>query len=354
LALLLPGFPTAGWGAEKEKTPREREESKIDYQEIDNTTQARIDLGLKWLASQQNQDGSFGSRKKLAITSLAGIAFLASGSVPNRGPYAKQVRSAQEYVLRAQDIQGLITDAQMYTHGFATLFLAELYGMTPTRHNKERMRHALAKAVGVLERIQLETGGWNYEPHQNHDNSDISITICQVMALRAARNAGITVKPECIRKARQCVKNAFYPDKGGFAYRVYGNGRRAGGDAFPRSAAGVCILYYLGDYDAREVTDGINYLLARKPSTNMRVPDRYYEPFYFYGVYYATQAMYQAGGRYWQEWFPAARKDLINRQNPASGAWLHSSGHFRDAHYATAMALITLQLPNRYLPILQR
>jgi hypothetical protein len=355
LGLALVPFHPAGAGDEKGKKEGKRPKSTIDYQEVDSATQTRIDAGLKWLSGEQNQDGSFGSSYKLAVTSLAGIAFLASGSVPGRGPYATQVRLAQEHVLRAQDLQGLITDTdRMYTHGFATLFLAELYGMTPARHNKERVRRALAKAVGFLERIQLDSGGWWYQPNRDFDNSDISVTICQIMALRAARNAGITVKPKCIQKARQCVKSAYYRDSGGFAYRVYQDGRRSGGHAFPRSAAGTCILYYLGDYDAPEVLGGIKYLQPRKPGTGVARRDRYFEPFYYYGVYYATQAMYQAGGQYWAEWFPAVRKDLLQRQDASTGAWRHSRGHIRNTHYATAMALITLQLPNRYLPILQR
>ena len=48
------------------------------------------------------------------------------------------------------------------------------------------------------------------------------------------------------------------------------------------------------------------------------------------------------------------RKDLLRRQDTSTGAWRHWRGHVRNGHYATAMALITLQLPNRYLPILQR
>jgi hypothetical protein len=340
---------------EKDPPSKTRPESKIDYLEIDSRTAAAIDKGLGWLASEQNKDGSFGRKYKVAVTSLAGIAFLANGSVPNRGKYAKEVRAALEFVLRAQDMQGFISDERMYTHGFATLFLAEVYGMTPQRQNKERVRRALAKAVGFLERIQLDSGGWWYLPNRERDNSDISVTICQVMALRAARNAGIKVKPDCIRLARECVKKAYYPDEGGFAYLVFRNGKRSGSHAFPRSAAGTCILYYLGDYDSDEVKGGVEYIRLRKPGANMGSRDRYYEPFYYYGQYYAAQAMFQAGGKYWEEWFPAVRQDLLKRQNGATGAWRHGRGYVRGVpHYSTAMALITLQIPYRYLPILQR
>jgi hypothetical protein len=72
---------------------------------------------------------------------------------------------------------------------------------------------------------------------------------------------------------------------------------------------------------------------------------------YFYGHYYAVQAMWTAGGSYWSEWFPWIRDELVNRQKAqTNGAW-------RDAiceHYGTAMACLILQIPNNYLPIFQK
>ena len=70
---------------------------------------------------------------------------------------------------------------------------------------------------------------------------------------------------------------------------------------------------------------------------------------YFYGHYYAVQAMWTAGGKYWAEWYPYIRDELLSTQQN-NGSW--SDGV--DAHYATAMACIILQVPNNYLPILQK
>ena len=70
----------------------------------------------------------------------------------------------------------------------------------------------------------------------------------------------------------------------------------------------------------------------------------------YYGHYYAAQAMYLAGGEYWQKWWPAARDELIARQS-SGGGWLDNHTGGLDA---TGMALIALQMPKRYLPIFQR
>ena len=44
---------------------------------------------------------------------------------------------------------------------------------------------------------------------------------------------------------------------------------------------------------------------------------------------------------------PAQLDELINRQNKTNGNWSDQMGE----DYATAMALIILQMPNRYLPV---
>ena len=70
------------------------------------------------------------------------------------------------------------------------------------------------------------------------------------------------------------------------------------------------------------------------------------EGHYFYGHYYAVQAMFLAGGDYWAEFYPGIRDQLIKRQTNA-GSWSGEAGD----DYATSMALIILQMPNRYLPV---
>src|ERR1044071_2904923 len=103
-------------------------------------TQKVIDAGLANLAKTQTQDGNWinsrdGQMYPITMTSLAGMAFLANGNTPSRGPYAEQVRKAMLYVLRNAKGSGLITGSTaesgvpMYGHGFALLFLSSAYGM---------------------------------------------------------------------------------------------------------------------------------------------------------------------------------------------------------------------------------
>jgi hypothetical protein len=221
----------------------------------------------------------------------------------------------------------------MYGHGFATLFIAEVYGMTQRQEIREKLRLAIRLIVNT----QNDQGGWRYQPVPR--DADLSVTICQVMALRAARNAGIKVPKKTIDKAIEYTKKSQNKD-GGFSYMIR-NAGAMGGSAFPRSAAGVAALQYSGIYTGEEIDKGVKYLKKAGPT---RVSGHY-----FYGHYYAVQAFFLRGGKDWQDWFPKVRKELLGKQT-GNGSWSGSVGN----EYCTAMALIILQVPNRYLPILER
>ncbi len=305
-------------------------------------TDRAIRAGLAWLARTQNADGSFGGgtyRGNIAVTALAGLAFMASGSSPGRGPYGGPIDRALEYVMANTAPSGFIavpgsaTHGPMYSHGFGALFLAEAYGMT----RRPEIREKLRKAVQLIIDTQNDEGGWRYQPIK-HD-ADLSVTICQINALRAARNAGLYVPRETVEACIRYVKQSQNPD-GGFRYMLSG-----GASAFPRSAAGVVALQSAGEYDSKEIRDGIAYL--RQYTREIKLGSRYSH--YFYGHYYAAQAMWIRGGDDWNEWYPAIRNELIRRQS-VGGYWTDSICN----EYGTAMALIILQIPNNYLPIFQR
>ena len=270
-------------------------------------TDEAIKNGLAWLARTQNADGSFGSgtyRGNIAVTSLAGLAFMASGSSPGRGPYGAQIDKALVYVMDNTSPSGFIavvaasTHGPMYSHGFGTLFLAEAYGMT----HRPEIREKLQKAVRLIIDTQNIEGGWRYQPVRR--DADLSVTICQINALRAARNAGLFVPKETVDACIRYVKRSQNAD-GGFRYMLQG-----GASAFPRSAAGVVALQSAGEYDTKEVRDGVAYL--RQYTREIKLGNRYSH--YFYGHYYAAQAMWLRGGDDWAEWYPAIRNELLHRQ----------------------------------------
>jgi hypothetical protein len=120
-----------------------------------------------------------------------------------------------------------------------------------------------------------------------------------------------------------------------------------GPSAWPRSAAGVASLQYAGIYDDRAVTDGIKYIF-RETAPGGR--DAHLQIHYFYGHYYSVQACFLAGGDAWSSWWPRVRREMLARQR-GDGSWEDQSV---GDDYGTAMALIVLQVPKRYLPIFQK
>ncbi len=325
----------------------DRSDEPLTGEELTPEVIAAVGRGLDYLARNQDRDGSFGGGggpggANAAVTGICGMAFLAQGNVPGRGKYAKNVEKVVDWMLKCGDQRtGLLHGPQtshgvMYEHGFATLFLAEAYGMT----QDDKIKRRLQNAIRLIAQTQLESGGWWYQPDRSPGKtSDISVTICQTMALRAARNVGVNVPQKTVDKAVDCVKRAAQAD-GGFAYQVPNPPAKAGGgSAPPRSAAGLCILYGLGEYNAKETKEGLKYLDKIGPQ----------QMGMFYGTYYGTQAMYQAGGKYWTKWWTGISKDLVKKQQ-ADGSWT-GDGY---GTYGTGMGCIILCVPYNYLPILQR
>jgi hypothetical protein len=185
--------------------------------------QEAVEKGLAYLARTQNQQGAWinkigyklnydyldtGEGSHVGVTALAGMAFLANGHLPTRGKYAPNVRKALDFVLSCVDVNnGFITYKQtrMYSHAFAALFLAEIYGMTPRADLREKLR----AIVDLLVHCQNEQGGWRYLPFAK--DADISLTVCQLQFLRAARNCGISVPPATIERAMRIAQMIIAP-----------------------------------------------------------------------------------------------------------------------------------------------
>ncbi|RLS51803.1 MAG: prenyltransferase [Planctomycetota bacterium] len=307
--------------------------------------QASIQRGLLWLTGRQHENGSFGSvsryRENVGVTALCGLALLSSGSTPARGPHGGALTRGIDYLLHCCTPTGYIIENQseaespMYGHGFATMFLAEALGMS----DREDLAKAVRKAVALIIQTQNDEGGWRYFPTPKE--ADISVTVCQLMALRAARNTGISVPKETIDRGVDYIQRCQNPD-GGFRYRLFESQE----SRFARSAAAVAALYTSGVHEGPVLDKGRAYLRRFLPGPRVMAESDFHQ----YGHYYAVQAAWHAGGDYWDTWYPAIRQELIREQSP-DGSW-HDI--WIGNEYGTAMALIVLQTPNHLLPIFDR
>jgi hypothetical protein len=314
------------------------------------TPDAAVDLGLAGLVKLQTPgDGAIGQGP--GITALAGMALLAGGHTPTRGRYADASAKALHYVLSRQDKTTGYLGADfgnMYAHGFATLYLAEAYGMSP----EPGLKKALEAALDCIHHSQNTQGGWRYEPVPI--NADLSVTICQVMALRAAWNIGVGGKAsqDALGSAIQYVKHCAIGD-GSFAYMpgMGGGWGTNGAEGVPRCAAGTMALIGAGITDPADAVLGPSLrFLQRNYRAHLHSKN---ESWYWYGQYYCAQALFHSPDpKDWDRYWKDAAPTILGMQG-ADGLWHRPDDSFGPA-FNTAMALVILQIPNNYLPIFQR
>lgn len=380
LALALVGLVRPG-SAQESVGPRESLYTPA--------TDAAVQGALRWLASRQRPDGSWLAQigfkindeysldppnqdrdglPHLGVSALVGMAFLSGGHLPGDGPYGKVMGRALDYVLSNVRDDGYIcaNGSRMYSHAFSVLFLAEIYGMT----GRSDIREKLDRAVEFTYKAQNERGGWRYAP--GAQDSDMSITVCQVVALREASNIGIRVPRATIDRALKYVMESAITspgaDRGAFLYQ--NQDVPFNRNSFALTAAGLTTIFQAGLYTDREVaefcrankiaktpriSDCLNYL-----ASNYRMVQRDYQDhyFYYYGNYYAAQAMYTRGGEEWRRWYTMVRQDLLDscleERDAAGRSLFHWPAQYVGEAFSTAVAAIILQVPRNYLPIFQR
>ncbi len=349
-ALTVLGAFAAGGAVSAEEAP-----STIG---LSPTSRTMVRRGLERLvALQDRKTGAFGTRYRVASTGLAGLALLAAGNQWGRGEHGDAVRQAVRFLLDAALVRpqpGWVfffdgeTQGKMHAHGIALLFLVEVYGQSD---RDAELRGAIRGAVTTSVLAQTPRGGWGYHlrGEAGWGEDEASVTITQIQALRAARNAGFEVPASVIDKAVAYVKRSMKPD-GSCRYSLSMGGAESQRSSYELTAAAVATLNASGVYRSRELDLGLRFV--RNTYRKYASPDRAATDFYFYGNLYAAQALWQAGAAEWNAWFPAVERRLAALQLP-SGGWDAKERNFGEA-YATASALLILQLPRRYLPIFER
>jgi len=312
-----------------------------------------VDRGLTFLASKQLEDGCWlspGYGRNTGIVSLATLAFLSRGHEPGRGPHGSRIEQAISWVTSNQKSGLIIRDTshgELYSHGISTLMLGEVIGMVDAkRKGLETVHRVHRTAINIILRAQnvpkdrWNLGGWRYTP--SSEVSDISVSGWQLLALRAAKDTGLPVPDKNIRQAVHYIKRCAHPT-GGFSYQPGGDPNTG------RTGTGILSLEICGEHGSAEARRGGDWLLKN--------PLKWKGPFFYYGAYYSSQGMYQLGGKYWKQWQPISEKLLLEKQNE-DGSWPPPPGATHEEQagtiYTTAMAILSLGVEFRYLPIYQR
>ena len=323
-----------------------------------------VDLGLQWLAKQQEDDGRWSLHEfhkkwpqnerrdarpgnkpsDTAATGLALLPFLAAGHTPDTGEYQQAVAHGINWLLENQKPDGDLFvggngQTWMYSHGIAAIALCEAYGMT----GDPRLMEPAERALAFIVEAQIEKdGGWRYRP--NDSGSDTSVVGWQMMALKSGEMAGLEITPTVYERAHNWLRQVEgnQPVGGQFGY----NNR---GPKAEMTAEGLLCLQFLGiDHNDPRMLAGAEYLRERAPQGNQNMTS--------YGWYYGMQVMYHMGGEHWESWNEPLRDLLIEQQQtegPLAGSWTPDDQYERTGGriYTSALKLLMLEVYYRHIPL---
>jgi hypothetical protein len=325
-----------------------------------------IRRAVAFLISQQDKDGAIQTQfqwaNRTAMTALSIMAMAAVGHQPaDDTPQGHAMKKALAFVLKPenQDASGYFGGAdgsRMYGHGIITLMLAELLGMGADGTQDKLITERCKAAIQLILRAQAvpksrhDEGGWRYTPDST--DSDLSASVWQVSALRAAKNAGLEVPKGAIDRAIEYIKGCYFSPRdpagkptdltSAFAYGV--NGRAP---VYSTAAAGILALQMCASYEGVEVTSSTDWLMKWKLD-----PDGLW---FYYGTYYYAQGMYQRGGKFSEHARKTVEDVLLPRQNP-DGSWRATQHREAEAGsvYCTSLGILALAVKYHFLPIYQR
>ena len=357
-----------------------------------------IHAGLDWLAEHQSDNGSWEARDfaincgrgqelsngegdalhDTGVTALAALAFLGIGETMEEGPYRQNLRGAITWLREQQDRQsGLIGPSTskefLYDHAIATLAFAEAYAGSKS----PILRDSLSKAVEFCIAAQNPYSGWRYGAPPNGEN-DTSVTGWMVLALAAAREAGIQTGDTCFEGALAFLDEVTDPDTGQAGYTARGTSS----SRLPRlvsvypidqteALTGVAVMsraFVAGLRETDPLQDelvklGAERLLEHLPewdangggggdsdwsegdagSTND-----------MYAWYAGSYGLYQVGGQAWSVWRRAMEQAVLPNQRTAppclAGSWDPGGpwGSVGGRVYSTALMVLCLETQVRY------
>jgi hypothetical protein len=201
-----------------------------------------------------------------------------------------------------------------------------------------------------VRKSSIEQGGWRYSPDSNE--SDLSVTSWQLLALLAARQCGYDVDQQVLDDAIRYVGSAYVETNGahGFLYRP-----GVSKDAEPGvTGTAIAVKTLLERPADPRLAKALTWLDHYPPAWG----GQQYKGFFYSVSFYLVQGYFQRGPESWSRYGPAVQRLLIEHQT-GDGHWPFPPDGDLESRatspaYATAKALLILGMDNQYLPMYQR
>ena len=359
----------------------ESKQALLDFYGGTAESEAAVLRGLKWFAAHQQANGSWPlndyatniagcdcqeeyesgvDKCDIAGTAFGVLSFLGAGITHNRAPksppelasYKEVVEKGLIYLankqIRSKDDKDGYLGGSMYAHALGTIAFCEAYGLS----GDKRLRVNAQLALKYLLNAQHSEGGWRYSPKQP---GDMSVTGWVFLAIRSAQLTGIDVLKLPLTRAGRFVNScAVGPEEAKLSRYAYTPPKPDAPqpEKLALSAAGMLTQQYLGwRKDEPDLVAGAEYLMEHlPPESSTKLGAIYY-------YYYATQVLHHMEGPNFDLWNHRMREHLIRTQEKSghkAGSWDPNGtdqGKRGGRLYATAMAIFTLQVYYRHLPM---
>jgi RNA polymerase sigma factor (sigma-70 family) len=319
----------------EQSPPKPPEDPKV-------AVEAAVARGLKWLATQQEKDGSWPGEKseKIENTSLALLALLASGSTHKTGivevqpAYSKNFERGLQFLLNQQRRNGAFDESDLVANAKATMVVCEAYVLTLD----PAVKAPAQRGIDFIVKAQKKSGGW---PAQAGKEETMTSTAWHVMAFKSADMGGLPVPMDNWKDTQMFLADC--GDRktgttGGYALTP----ATARDDKFTPAATAMglrCRQLQGWKPDHPVFANGIEWLLKQPSSKDLDAE----------AVFFTTQVFRDFGGDKASGWNKRMQTMLVEKQEKGDkdkGSWGPDKVRVR----TTALSVLSLEVCSRKLP----
>lgn len=347
----------------------------------DKQSESAVEKSLKFLASAQNPNGSWGCAESfktgdaLTLSSLSLLAFFAHGERFDSKLYADNIRKGVDFLISISNEPNIEYAGDGFGHAVLTYALAECYAISGSyslrRPLEERLKIIIERqnkfgsfsprydnTPQVLPATEQSSNPLAKEIVAGEPACDLSLFGWHIQAMTASRNAGINI--DGIDKALELAKEALIKihqaEKGGFSQGINMKRFKSTDNMNPVGLLSLQLLGLGSSLPARHAEKAMKDESGKIPLPVWGKSSK----FPLYRWYYQTQALFQAEegrGKEWDNWNENLKAELTSNQQ-SDGRWNlpvgDNSFRLKDkkdlAIYSSSLCALMLQVYYRYLP----